>query len=285
VLSRLLQGLWRCLRWIAGFSRDTSQAERCSGIAPGTAPVAVQAHHNAAGSAVVRSRIARWDAPDGGRLFWMRNVAIDFGRMGTWWGGSSRYFSPGFVEAACDAASPRELGGPGLEFYADQAEAGLQGFKLLDGSADAVYCDEWVHTPTLVVQHDDIGNLWHNYMDHWRVWVALAILQQPACVPSYGHVGAVRLPRNGGGMEDRSATEEGGTLLRRSRSQRRSDADPGAADAADGSFCPAPAAASTWWPRGDASDLDSRSSASLQAMCQPGEHLVLGLNPDEMQVR
>lgn len=81
------------------------------------------------------------------------------------------------------------------QWHADREEAHLpprRSSPALDGfvqTAAPLACDEWVLTPTVVIQHDDVFNLYHSLADFWRVWLALALLQQPACEPA-GDTGA-----------------------------------------------------------------------------------------------
>jgi len=89
--------------------------------------------------------------------------------------GDQRHFGAGFVTAAC---APAEL-----SLGSDRDQPALGGWATTP-NAEPLSCDEWVHTPTLVIQHDDIGNTYHNLADFWRVWLGVALAQQPACVPA-----------------------------------------------------------------------------------------------------
>ena len=121
----------------------------------------------------VVSRVTSWSAGTGANFHWMRNVAVDFARMST--SGDQRHFSAGFLTAACVPSD--------LKLGSDRDQPALGGWTTTP-NGEPLACDEWVHTPTLVIQHDDIGNTYHNLADFWRVWLGLAIAQQPACVPS-----------------------------------------------------------------------------------------------------
>jgi hypothetical protein len=190
----------------------------------------------------VRSRIWRYDASTGGRFSWMRNVAIDFSRMQTV--GDNRNFHAGFVQASCESV------GDGVQHIADgRAEPALQGFQRT-GPEEPLQCDEWVHTPTVVVQHDDIGNTYHNLADHFRTWLALALLQLPTCVPE-----AQAQSASGRGALNGSA-----------------------------SVCPAPDAGTTYWARPSGRAGVAASDEVSAHACRPGEVLVRGVDPDGMQL-
>lgn len=129
-----------------------------------------------------RSQVTAYEAGHGSRFYWMRNVALDFNRIAR--NGVDREFLPGFVQGACAAkVEPVFMGGghdePALSPHTWQAVA--------DG--DDLACDEWVTAPTLVIQHDDIGNNYHNLADFWRLYVAAAVAAEPSCEPSDGTLG------------------------------------------------------------------------------------------------
>lgn len=161
-----------------------SRTEICSPLPPpGASAVQGVPASNAAGSKRVRSRISRWDAATGTRLYWMRNVAIDFKAASI--SGDFRSLGQGFITAACsplDGASIRRSGP--LDFGGDAHESTYGSVLALQGAGDALPCDEWEMTPTVIMRHDDIGNLYHSMVDLWRVWLTLALLQQPTCLPA-----------------------------------------------------------------------------------------------------
>lgn len=161
-----------------------SRTEICSPLPPaGSAAPQPIPSSNAAGSKRVRSRISRWDAATGTRLYWMRNVAIDFSTARV--GGDVRSLGQGFITAACappDASSVRRSGP--LDFDGDAHESTYDSVLALQSPGDSLPCDEWEMTPTVIMRHDDIGNLYHSMVDLWRVWLTLALLQQPACLPA-----------------------------------------------------------------------------------------------------
>jgi len=197
-----------------------------------------------------RSRISRWDAATGSRLFWMRNVALDFSRTSN--SRDDRDFKPGFVQAACRD----EQGASGLDFYKEQTDAGMRGFELLrDAPGDVSGCDEWVDTPTLVAQHDDIGNTYHMLVDFWRVWMSLALLQQPACVPEV----EPRIGYDASGPAERPRYPLQDTV------------------------CPAPSAASTYFGWGAAGAAGQQPPPPPPA-CPPGQVRVRGIDPAGMQL-
>lgn len=137
---------------------------------------------SAADDGQLTSRITRWDAPTGARFYWMRDVMVDYTKMSLV--GDNRHFAPGFVTAAgCDS------GGRGLHFYGDDRETALRGF-LSTQSVPTSQCDSWVDEPTLVLQHEDIGNLYHDSADKFRLWVSMAALQQHSCVSEEAVAGA-----------------------------------------------------------------------------------------------
>jgi hypothetical protein len=196
-----------------------------------------------------RSRISRWDAATGSRLFWMRNVALDFSRTSN--SRDDRDFKPGFVQAACRD----EQGASGLDFYKEQTDAGMRGFELLrDAPGGVSGCDEWVDTPTLVAQHDDIGNTYHMLVDFWRVWMSIALLQQPACVPEF----EPRIGYHADGPADRPRHPLQETV------------------------CPAPSGASTYFDWG-ATRAGSQPPPPPPA-CPPGQVRVHGIDPASMQL-
>ena len=128
-------------------------------------------HHHPLSSIIITgppravSRISSWRTGPGTNFHWMRNVAVDFSKMAT--NGNARSFSPGFITAVCD---------PHDDFLGENAFSGNEGLKGLvtvatppqpahivipppePPSGDPVLeCSEWVTTPTIVIQHDDIG--------------------------------------------------------------------------------------------------------------------------------
>jgi hypothetical protein len=199
----------------------------------------------------LRSRVTRWNAASGARFSWMRGVALDFPRMST--AGNDRVFPVGFVQAACDAREDASSW-----FLADAREPALRGFELVapaSAAAAAERCDSWEHTPTLVIQHEDIGNMYHNLADHMRVFLSLALLQQPYCAA-------------------RKAASAGA-----------------AAAAAPGMLpdeCPAPDVTSAYLgrmpvpQRPGAWTMDGAGAA--KAPCSEGSELVHGLDPAAMQL-
>lgn len=119
------------------------------------------------------SRVTSWSSHTGANFHWMRNIAVDFSRASV--SGDQRRFQSGFITGACVP--------DGLAFTSAGDQPALGGWQTTP-NGEPLSCEEWVHTPTLVVQHDDIGNTYHNLADFWRLWVGLAIAQQPACVPA-----------------------------------------------------------------------------------------------------
>lgn len=157
--------------WLRSFI--DSRKEVCTPDGGGS----VSAADSVAGSPRVASRITGWEATTGGRFFWMRNVALDFTKASTQ--GDHRQFDHGFLQTSCNDHGTQFRGW-------DKEEASLTMGTWANNAAQPLTCDEWVHTPTLIVQHDDIGNNYHNLADLWRVWMALAILQQPQCATGDG---------------------------------------------------------------------------------------------------
>jgi hypothetical protein len=143
------------------------------------------------GGAPPRSRVTAHEAGDGSRVYTLVNVSLDFSRVAR--SQNMRTFLPGFIRGACDAVEAPLFAGGGHD------EPALSGdtWEAL-ASDDALVCDTWVHTPTIVVQHDDIGNTYHNLADLWRVWVAAVVLNEPSCDAADGSV-SVPAPAGGGG--------------------------------------------------------------------------------------
>jgi len=168
--------------------------------------------------------------------------------------GDNRQFAAGFVQAACD-----ERASGGLQFIADEREAGLRGFERLSeesSGADVNKCDSWEHTPTIVIQHEDIGNMYHNLADHMRIFLSLALLQQPLC--SMKGEGSVESPTV---MQDLLPTE-----------------------------CPAPDTSSVFLGRmpvpahSDAWTSSERKSETRRSVCGANGTLIHGLDPAAMQL-
>lgn len=141
--------------------------------------------------AAVSSQITRWRASTGSHFSWMRNVQVDFGKMID--DSTQHGFSHGFITASCDTRVKDLLEG-------DQgAQVAFTSLKVLPAS-DPLTCDSWIHTPTMIVQHEDIGNTYHNLGDFLRAWIGTAILSAPVCVPQtdtsginlHGPTGSVR---------------------------------------------------------------------------------------------
>ena len=122
-----------------------------------------------------RSRITRWDATTTARFLWMRNVVVNYDVMESYDNYNGRRFGDGFLTASCTDRSDEGLKLAGGE---DREPALL----TLSATKDAITCDKWDPTPTLVIQHEDIGSMYHNSADLLRVFLSLAILQQPRCV-------------------------------------------------------------------------------------------------------
>lgn len=107
---------------------------------------APRANWTRAGPSRAVSRITSWRATTGASFHWMRNVALDFSQLAT--NGDRRTFGVGFIRAACAGGGPA--------WTTDRDQTALASFAKTDGGAP-LQCDEWVHTPTVVIQHDDIG--------------------------------------------------------------------------------------------------------------------------------
>lgn len=163
------------------------------------------------------SRITRWRNRNNSTIYWMRDVVVDFSLARV--EHSRRRFEPGFVRARC---SPE----PGFLGVGASADPGLRALEA-SPSASLPACDQTVSLPTLVVQHDDIRSVYHSLADLWRVWVTLAVLQQPRCVPS--------------------------------------------ARAREPNVCRGPGA-------------DSTFAVAAKPACKPGEELLLGLDPEALQL-
>lgn len=114
------------------------------------------------------SRVTRWRNGEGSTLYWMRDVVVDFSKARVV--GGARRFDPGFVQARCSI----QAGFSGIR----SGDAGLQALQVVDRASG---CDEMVRTPTVVAQHDDVGNTYHSLADLWRAWITLAVVQQPRC--------------------------------------------------------------------------------------------------------
>lgn len=86
-----------------------------------------------------------------------------------------RNFDPGFLQGACEPDN--------LILTTDADQPAMRGWTTTRGS---LACDAWDHTPTIVIQHNDIGNTYHNLADFWRIWLAMAIVQQVGKVAHWG---------------------------------------------------------------------------------------------------
>ena len=84
--------------------------------------------------------------------------------------GDQRSFGSGFITASCSGMPP---------WKAARDEPALGSFTTIE---DPLQCSEWVATPTVVIQHDDIGK-------PRDVWTARTQLLAACCVwvrvPSY----------------------------------------------------------------------------------------------------
>lgn len=138
------------------------------------------------------STIASYEPVHGARLYWMKNIALDFNQIKRI--GNQRTFLSGFIKGKCENIdNPLFLGGG----HDEPALSDVTWINLLRRGNDEQYrgnirhnspssfptdltddvvCDIWEDKPTIIIQHDDIGNHYHNLADFWRIWVAAAIL-------------------------------------------------------------------------------------------------------------
>ena len=128
------------------------------------------------------STIASYEAVHGARLYWMKNILIDFQRLQRT--GKQREFLPGFIQGNCEPSLyPLFLGGG----HDEPALSSTTWKNLYEDTStkQSIECDIWEDRPTIIIQHDNIFNHYQILADIWRVWIAAVIITDDyICLPN-----------------------------------------------------------------------------------------------------